>query len=195
MPSLPSFDVVNQRPSTVMRTLTAAVGGGFYVDGLTVHAWAGSVTEPGPAEPGAAHRRALDAQIVSADDGCDAAPPARARRGPAHGTLIALSVDERLAQHRRDRDRRSRMPRSSISTLDPETLQLARFGAQWMRARGGRRRERCRRIRRRRAPPRRITAGATIDAAQDDGRRSRRRTAGFGSGISIPAMPITPAIR
>ena len=34
-----------------MRTLTAAVGGGFYVDGLTVHAWAGSVTEPNMPNP------------------------------------------------------------------------------------------------------------------------------------------------
>ena len=46
MPSIPAFDVVNQRPSTVMRTLTASVGGGFYIEGLTVHAWAGSVSEP-----------------------------------------------------------------------------------------------------------------------------------------------------
>ena len=51
MPSLPAFDVVNQRPSTVMRTLTAAVGGAFYVAGLTVHAWAGSLTEPGLTNP------------------------------------------------------------------------------------------------------------------------------------------------
>jgi hypothetical protein len=51
MPSVPAFDVVNQRPSTVMRTLTASVGGGFYIDGLTVHAWAGSVSEPGQTNP------------------------------------------------------------------------------------------------------------------------------------------------
>jgi hypothetical protein len=51
MPSIPAFDVVNQRPSTVMRTLTASVGGGFYIEGLTVHAWANSVSEPNQSNP------------------------------------------------------------------------------------------------------------------------------------------------
>jgi hypothetical protein len=51
MPSLPAFDVVNQRPSTVMRTLLATVQGGFYLDGLELHAWAGSLTEPGSTAP------------------------------------------------------------------------------------------------------------------------------------------------
>jgi len=51
MPAIPAFDVVNQRPSTVMRTLTASVGGGFYIEGLTVHAWAGSVSEPLQSNP------------------------------------------------------------------------------------------------------------------------------------------------
>ena len=51
MPSIPAFDVVNQRPSTVMRTLTQAVGGGFYIAGLNVHAWANSVSEPGQINP------------------------------------------------------------------------------------------------------------------------------------------------
>jgi hypothetical protein len=51
MPSIPAFDVVNQRPSTVMRTLMAAVQGGFYLDGLELHAWAGSLTEPGQTPP------------------------------------------------------------------------------------------------------------------------------------------------
>jgi len=51
MPSIPAFDAVNERPSTVMRTLIAAVGGGFYIDGLDVHAWAGSLTEPGQVNP------------------------------------------------------------------------------------------------------------------------------------------------
>ena len=51
MPSIPAFDVVNQRPSTVMRTLMAAVSGGFYIEGLTVHAWANSVSEPNQTDP------------------------------------------------------------------------------------------------------------------------------------------------
>jgi hypothetical protein len=51
MPSLPAVDVVNQRPSTVMRTFLSAVGGGFYLEGLTVHAWANSVSEPGQTNP------------------------------------------------------------------------------------------------------------------------------------------------
>jgi hypothetical protein len=51
MPTIPGFDVVNQRPSTVMRTLTASVGGGFYLEGLTVHAWADSLTEPDQSNP------------------------------------------------------------------------------------------------------------------------------------------------
>ena len=51
MPSVPGFDVVNERPSTVMRKLTAGVGGGFYIDGLDVHAWAGSLSEPGQVNP------------------------------------------------------------------------------------------------------------------------------------------------
>jgi hypothetical protein len=51
MPSLPAFEVVNQRPSTVMRTLTAAVGGGFYIDGKTVHAWPESISEPNQVNP------------------------------------------------------------------------------------------------------------------------------------------------
>ena len=51
MPSIPAFDVVNQRPSTVLRTLTAAVNGGFYIAGLTVHAWANSASEPNQTNP------------------------------------------------------------------------------------------------------------------------------------------------
>jgi hypothetical protein len=51
MPVIPAFDVVNQRPSTVMRTLTASVGGGFYIDGFMVHAWANSVSEPNQTNP------------------------------------------------------------------------------------------------------------------------------------------------
>lgn len=51
MPAIAAFDVVNQRPSTVMRTLLAAVGGAFYLEGLTLHAWAGSLTEPGQTNP------------------------------------------------------------------------------------------------------------------------------------------------
>jgi hypothetical protein len=51
MPSIEAFDVVNQRPSTVMRSLTAAVGGGFYLEGLTLHAWATSVSEPHQSNP------------------------------------------------------------------------------------------------------------------------------------------------
>lgn len=51
MPSIPSFDVVNQRPSTVMRTLMASVGGGFYLEGLTLHAWANSASEPNQTNP------------------------------------------------------------------------------------------------------------------------------------------------
>jgi len=51
MPSIPAFDVVNQRPSTVMRTLTAAVQGAFYVDGFDVHAWAATLNEPAQTVP------------------------------------------------------------------------------------------------------------------------------------------------
>jgi len=51
MPSLPAFDVVNQRPSTVMRTLLAAVNGGFYLEGFEVHAWANSLSEPRQSNP------------------------------------------------------------------------------------------------------------------------------------------------
>ena len=51
MPAIPAFDVVNQRPSTVMRTLTQSVNGGFYIDGFTVHAWANSVSEPNQTNP------------------------------------------------------------------------------------------------------------------------------------------------
>jgi len=51
MPSVPTFEVINQRPSTVLRTLTAAVAGGFYIEGLNVHAWANSVSEPNQTNP------------------------------------------------------------------------------------------------------------------------------------------------
>ena len=51
LPSIPAFDVVNQRPSTVMRTLMTAVGGAFYIDGRDVHAWAGSLSEPSQTNP------------------------------------------------------------------------------------------------------------------------------------------------
>jgi hypothetical protein len=51
MPSIPAFDVVNQRPSTVMRTLMASVGGGFYLEGFDLHAWAGSLSEPNRPDP------------------------------------------------------------------------------------------------------------------------------------------------
>src|SRR4029077_85112 len=51
MPSIEAFDVVNQRPSTVMRRLMNAVQGGFYIDGLDVHAWAGALSEPGQPPP------------------------------------------------------------------------------------------------------------------------------------------------
>jgi Concanavalin A-like lectin/glucanases superfamily len=51
MPTIPAFEVINQRPSTVLRTLTNAVGGGFYLEGFALHAWANSVTEPNQANP------------------------------------------------------------------------------------------------------------------------------------------------
>jgi hypothetical protein len=51
MPGLPAFDVINQRPLTVMRRLLAAVGGAFYLDGRDVHAWAGSLSEPNQTNP------------------------------------------------------------------------------------------------------------------------------------------------
>jgi hypothetical protein len=51
MPSLTSFDVVNQRPSTVMRRLMSGVQGAFYIDGQDVHAWAGSLSEPNQSNP------------------------------------------------------------------------------------------------------------------------------------------------
>jgi hypothetical protein len=51
MPSLPAFDIINQRPSTVMRRLMSAVQGAFYIDGRDVHAWAGNLSEPGQANP------------------------------------------------------------------------------------------------------------------------------------------------
>jgi len=51
MASIPAFDVVNQRPSTVMRTLIASVGGGFYLEGLELHAWANSLSEPNQTNP------------------------------------------------------------------------------------------------------------------------------------------------
>lgn len=46
MPTIPAFDVINERPSTVLRRLTATVGGAFNVIGRDVHAWAGSLSEP-----------------------------------------------------------------------------------------------------------------------------------------------------
>jgi hypothetical protein len=51
MPALPSIAVVNERPSTVMRRLLAAVQGGFYIAGNEVHAWAGSTSEPDQTNP------------------------------------------------------------------------------------------------------------------------------------------------
>lgn len=51
MPNLAAFDVINQRPSTVMRRLLTAVAGGFYIDGRDVHAWAGSLSEPAQTHP------------------------------------------------------------------------------------------------------------------------------------------------
>jgi hypothetical protein len=51
LPALPSFDIVNQRPSTVMRRMMSAVAGAFYIDGQNVHAWAGSLSEPGQTNP------------------------------------------------------------------------------------------------------------------------------------------------
>lgn len=51
MPALPAFDVINERPLTVMRKLLTAIGGAFYLDGRDVHAWAGGLSEPNQTNP------------------------------------------------------------------------------------------------------------------------------------------------
>ena len=66
MASIPSFDVVNERPSTVMRTLTATLGGGFYIDGLTRSRVGGLADGTRADESGTADGRSADAEIVQA---------------------------------------------------------------------------------------------------------------------------------
>ena len=58
-PPLPALDVVNQRPSTVLRNIMTQVGGAFYVDGFDVHAWTGD------AEPYMSHPTALTNSLAS----------------------------------------------------------------------------------------------------------------------------------
>jgi len=47
MPTVDGMDVINERPSTVLRRLTNAVGGGFYIDAhRRVRAWSAQVAVP-----------------------------------------------------------------------------------------------------------------------------------------------------
>jgi hypothetical protein len=50
LPSIPAVDIINERPTTVLRQLMAVIDGGFYIDGLDVHAWQGAY-EPAMTNP------------------------------------------------------------------------------------------------------------------------------------------------
>lgn len=133
MPSIPAFAVVNQRPSTVMRTLTAAVGGGFYIEGLTVHAWAGTVSEPNQTDP-----TPLTVGLASLHSFRMTEDASQLRRrvlveGRRTSTLIALpTVSQNESQF-------LGMPIDDATLFDaalgPDYYHLVRVGTQWMYAR------------------------------------------------------------
>jgi hypothetical protein len=133
MPSIPAFDVVNQRPSTVMRTLTASVGGGFYLEGLSLHAWANSISEPNSTNPIplTVGLSTLHTFRLTQD-----ATQVRRRvlvEGRRTSTLMSLpTVDEMYAGF-------IGVPMQDATifpaTTDPEVFALARLGTQWVHVR------------------------------------------------------------
>jgi hypothetical protein len=131
MPIIPAVEVMNERPSTVLRTLTAAVGGGFYIEGLNVHAWAGSVSEPGQADPVplTVGLKSLKSFRLTTD-----ATQVRRRvlvEGRRTSTLIGWP--ESIASH----TNMMGIPLSDASmfdlTLPSNSPQLTRTGAAWLR--------------------------------------------------------------
>ncbi|HZD63159.1 MAG TPA: hypothetical protein VE200_10240 [Xanthobacteraceae bacterium] len=130
MPSLPAFDVVNQRPSTVMRTLTASVGGGFYLEGLVLHAWATTTSEPNQTNPQpltvglkTLHRvrRSEDATQVRRRVLVEGRRTSTLIALPAAATLQAMALGVPLQD-------------ATIFPLPsgPGILNLTRVGTQWM---------------------------------------------------------------
>jgi hypothetical protein len=131
MPAIPAFDVVNQRPSTVMRTLTASVGGGFYLEGLIVHAWANSVSEPNQPNPQPltvglkslyAFRRTEDATQVRRR------VLVEGRRSSTRVSLPDLDADHGFVIGAAIED-------ASLFALATDDAQLTRFGTQWVNVR------------------------------------------------------------
>ena len=136
MPAIPAFDVVNQRPSTVMRTLWPPWGAASISTGFTVHAWAGSAERTGADESATVDGGPADAEIVPRDDvmprscggGCLWKGGGRRRWSgirtcapgePPYGTdLIGIGLDRCLDVLRRPR------------------THLARIGTQWIRTSG-----------------------------------------------------------
>jgi len=132
MPSIPAFDVVNQRPSTVMRRLTAAVGGAFYVDGNELHAWAGSASEPAttPPQPLTNDLASLKTFRVTHD-----ATQLRKRvmvEGRRTTSLIAIPAHD----FNTESDDPIGMPLGDATmfdaTLGPDYEHDVRFGTQWI---------------------------------------------------------------
>ena len=132
MPAIPAFDVVNQRPSTVMRTLTAAVGGGFYIEGLAVHAWPTTVSEPNQTNP-----TTLTAGLKTfhAFRRTDDATQLRRRtlvEGRRTNTLIALPDIPGAPDNQHLGVPLQDATIFNLAPAVPENGQLCRFGTQWM---------------------------------------------------------------
>jgi hypothetical protein len=170
MPTVQAFDVVNQRPSTVMRTLTASVGGGFYIEGFTVHAWANSVSEPNSTNPipltvglGTLHTFRLTQDATQL----------RRRvlvEGKRTSTLTGLpTVDKGESAF-------LGVPVQDATifpaTTDPDFSNLARLGTQWIHAR----------------------AASSVTAAGANPPQTKTQTpfAPEGAAIYFYAMPMTP---
>lgn len=131
MPSIPALDVINERPSTVMRRLLAAVGGGFYVDGFDLHAWAGSLSEPNQTQPAPLVNDLASLKSFRVTHDATNLRRAVLVEGRRTGTLIALpTFDSSVAPP-------IGIPLGDASFFDPalgvDHDHLVRMGTQWLR--------------------------------------------------------------
>jgi len=129
MPSIPAFDVVNQRPSTVMRTLLSAVNGGFYIEGFVVHAWANSVSEPLQTNP---QPLAVGLKTLHAFRRTEDATQVR-RRVLVEGRRTATLISWPTMGPNQSRPIGLPLQDASLFNLSagPEVRQLTRIGTQW----------------------------------------------------------------
>ena len=133
MPSIPAYDVVNQRPSTVLRTLTQLVNGGFYIDGLNVHAWANSVSEPGQTNP--AELIPMNPHLITFSRSIDATQLRRRMLVEGKRTSTLTAIPQVSAADARGLG----VPLQDASFFPagaPTTPHLIRWGTQWAIAKG-----------------------------------------------------------